>query len=47
MSISVDNTANERWRDLRRLTDRPSVFAHPQFEPGVQVFIIISSFQNI
>lgn len=37
MSISVDKTADERWKDLRKLTDRPSVFAHPEFNAGVEV----------
>ncbi|KAI1714592.1 thiF family domain-containing protein [Ditylenchus destructor] len=26
----------ERWKDIRRFTDRPSAFAHPQFEAGLQ-----------
>ncbi|VDN83916.1 unnamed protein product [Brugia pahangi] len=34
--LSVDKFRNERWRDLRRLTDGKSAFAHPAFEPGVQ-----------
>lgn len=35
--VSVDKFRNERWRDLRRLTDGKSALAHPAFEPGVQV----------
>uniref|UniRef100_A0A0R3RQX8 NEDD8-activating enzyme E1 catalytic subunit n=1 Tax=Elaeophora elaphi TaxID=1147741 RepID=A0A0R3RQX8_9BILA len=34
--VSVDKFRNERWRDLRRLTDGKSAFAHPAFEPGMQ-----------
>ncbi|VBB25592.1 unnamed protein product [Acanthocheilonema viteae] len=34
--VSFDKFRNERWRDLRRLTDGKSVFAHPAFEPGMQ-----------
>ncbi|VDN58235.1 unnamed protein product [Dracunculus medinensis] len=33
--ISVDSYANDQWRDLRRLTERASSFAHPAFTPGV------------
>lgn len=36
--ISVDSYANDQWRDLRRLTERASSFAHPAFTPGVHVF---------
>lgn len=43
--VSVDKFRNERWRDLRRLTDGKSVFAHPAFEPGMQV--ITSNFRHI
>ncbi|GMT18947.1 hypothetical protein PFISCL1PPCAC_10244, partial [Pristionchus fissidentatus] len=32
--ISCDNIANDRWRDLRRFTDRPSHFASTFFEAG-------------
>ncbi|KAF8357997.1 rfl-1 [Pristionchus pacificus] len=32
--ISCDNIAGDRWRDLRRFTDRPSHFASPYFEAG-------------
>lgn len=41
MSISIDKTADERWRDLRRLTDRSSEFAHPEFNPGIEVILFI------
>ncbi|MCP9262357.1 NEDD8-activating enzyme E1 catalytic subunit [Dirofilaria immitis] len=34
--VSVDKFRNERWRDLRRLTDGKSVLAHPAFEAGIQ-----------
>lgn len=40
--VSIDKFRNERWRDLRRLTDGKSAFAHPAFEPGMQV--IMSNF---
>ncbi|GMS89109.1 hypothetical protein PENTCL1PPCAC_11284, partial [Pristionchus entomophagus] len=32
--ISCDNIAGDRWRDLRRFTDRPSHFASQYFEAG-------------
>ncbi|CAI4225273.1 unnamed protein product [Auanema sp. JU1783] len=34
MAINVDPLANERWRDVRRLTDGPSGFTVEFFEPG-------------
>ncbi|VDP15249.1 unnamed protein product [Heligmosomoides polygyrus] len=33
-SVCVDPLSGERWRDIRRLTDRPSAYAVPWFEPG-------------
>uniref|UniRef100_A0A915EDV4 DNA replication licensing factor MCM2 n=1 Tax=Ditylenchus dipsaci TaxID=166011 RepID=A0A915EDV4_9BILA len=32
--ISVDENQSERWRDIRRFTDRPSAFASQFFQPG-------------
>ncbi|VDN05390.1 unnamed protein product [Thelazia callipaeda] len=34
--VSVDKHQNDRWRELRHLTDVKSAFAHPAFEPGPQ-----------
>uniref|UniRef100_A0A915E9A6 NEDD8-activating enzyme E1 catalytic subunit n=1 Tax=Ditylenchus dipsaci TaxID=166011 RepID=A0A915E9A6_9BILA len=34
MRISVDENQSDRWRDIRRFTDRPSAFASQFFEPG-------------
>lgn len=34
MPVSVDESQSERWKSIRRFTDRASAFAHPQFEPG-------------
>ena len=34
---SKDEVLNERWKDIYRLTDRGSVFAHPAFEAGREV----------
>ncbi|KAI1714582.1 thiF family domain-containing protein [Ditylenchus destructor] len=36
MRVSVDENQSERWKDIRRFTDRPSAFAHPQFDAGPQ-----------
>ncbi|KHJ88566.1 ThiF family protein [Oesophagostomum dentatum] len=33
-SVCSDPLAGDRWRDIRRLTDRPSGYAVPWFEPG-------------
>ncbi|RCN48713.1 ThiF family protein [Ancylostoma caninum] len=33
-SVCSDPLASDRWRDIRRLTDRPSGYAVPWFEPG-------------
>jgi len=32
----MENGDGERWVHLRRLTDRPSRFAQPNFEPGIE-----------
>uniref|UniRef100_A0A8R1DXF5 NEDD8-activating enzyme E1 catalytic subunit n=1 Tax=Caenorhabditis japonica TaxID=281687 RepID=A0A8R1DXF5_CAEJA len=32
--VSVDPLASERWRSIRRLTDRESAFAPEWFQPG-------------
>jgi ubiquitin-activating enzyme E1 C len=37
-SISANESLNEKWKHIRRLTDRESAFAHPAFEPGVENF---------
>lgn len=34
VSVSKDEANNQKWKDIYRLTDRASVFAHPAFEPG-------------
>ncbi|CAD6185799.1 unnamed protein product [Caenorhabditis auriculariae] len=36
--VSVDPLASERWRHIRRLTDRPTAFAPAWFEPGPHNF---------
>ncbi|VDO09919.1 unnamed protein product [Haemonchus placei] len=33
-TVCSDPLRKERWRDVRRLTDRPSAYAVPWFEPG-------------
>uniref|UniRef100_A0A7I4YBA7 NEDD8-activating enzyme E1 catalytic subunit n=1 Tax=Haemonchus contortus TaxID=6289 RepID=A0A7I4YBA7_HAECO len=33
-TVCSDPLRKERWRDVRRLTDRPSAYAMPWFEPG-------------
>ncbi|VDK56609.1 unnamed protein product [Cylicostephanus goldi] len=33
-SVCSDPLAGDRWRDIRKLTDRPSGYAVPWFEPG-------------
>ncbi|KAE9549055.1 hypothetical protein FO519_007739 [Halicephalobus sp. NKZ332] len=40
---SKDEVLNERWKDVYRLTDRESVFAHPAFEPGRGNFEVIQN----
>ncbi|KAH7700631.1 Ectopic membrane ruffles in embryo protein 1, partial [Aphelenchoides avenae] len=41
MRVSVDENDGQRWKDIRRFTDRPSKFAHPAFTPGVSNFEVI------
>lgn len=38
MSISVDENRADRWKDIRRLTDRSSAFATPSFNPSIEVW---------
>ncbi|VDM57630.1 unnamed protein product [Angiostrongylus costaricensis] len=39
-SVCCDPLASERWRDIRRLTDRPSEFAMPWFEAGSELALL-------
>lgn len=36
--VSVDPLATERWRSIRRLTDRDSAYKVPWFVPGPENF---------
>uniref|UniRef100_A0AC34G2E7 NEDD8-activating enzyme E1 catalytic subunit n=1 Tax=Panagrolaimus sp. ES5 TaxID=591445 RepID=A0AC34G2E7_9BILA len=38
ISVSSDEAFNEKWKHIRRLTDRESAFAHSAFEPGKENF---------
>lgn len=42
-SVCSDPLAGDRWRDIRRLTDRPSGYAVPWFEPGPDVCFCFNS----
>jgi hypothetical protein len=35
--ISIDEAESRRWKDILRLTNRPSKFAPEYFEPGDEV----------
>ncbi|KJH50240.1 replication factor-a protein 1 [Dictyocaulus viviparus] len=39
--VCSDPLADERWRDIRRLTDRPSSFAVPWFEAGPENMVML------
>lgn len=45
--VSYDPLAEERWREVRRLTDRPSEYAVEWFEPGLAVFFFLISHYSI